>query len=96
MLLPKWVINTSYTILWQGFSYGWSDKTALNNKGFALYYLGDYTQAIQYFDKALAINPKFKVALNNKGAALYYLGNYTGAILYFDKALGYIEVIRLH
>ena len=32
-----------------------NDKTALNGKGFALYYLGDYTQAIQYFDKALAL-----------------------------------------
>ena len=28
-------------------------KTALNGKGFATAKLGNYTQAIQYFDKAL-------------------------------------------
>jgi tetratricopeptide (TPR) repeat protein len=30
---------------------------ALNNKGAALYNLGNYTGAITYYDKALAIDP---------------------------------------
>ena len=50
--------------------------------------LGNYTQALQYVDKALAIDPNFKDALNGKGDALNNLGNYTQAIQYADKALG--------
>jgi tetratricopeptide (TPR) repeat protein len=46
-----------------------------------------YTGAIEYYDKALAINPKYEDALNNKGNALDNLGNHTGAILYYNKAL---------
>jgi tetratricopeptide (TPR) repeat protein len=60
---------------------------ALDNKGVALNNLGNYTGAILYFDKALAIDPNYVSALNGKGVALNNLGNYTGAILYFDKAL---------
>ena len=63
--------------------------TMLNNKGNALLSvgLGNYTQAIMYFDKALAIDPKNVAALTNKGNALGGLGNYTQAITYYDKAL---------
>ena len=35
-------------------------KEALNDKGFALYRLGNHTQAIQYYDKALAVDPNDK------------------------------------
>src|SRR5215467_1138433 len=56
-------------------------------KGEALYDLGNYTGAILYYDKALAINPHNIDALNSKGWALDSLGNHTGAILYYDKAL---------
>jgi tetratricopeptide (TPR) repeat protein len=35
---------------------------------------------VEYYDKALAINPKDETALDNKGAALDALGSYTGAI----------------
>ena len=45
------------------------------------------TEALRYFDKILAINPKNVTALTNKGIALNYLANHTGAILYYDKAL---------
>jgi tetratricopeptide (TPR) repeat protein len=61
-------------------------QTLLNDRN-ALYYIrhnlfgqGNYTQAIQYFDKALAIDPNFRNALYSKGDALNYLGNYTQAI----------------
>src|SRR5262249_35337186 len=56
-------------------------------EGNYLHKLGNYTTAIKYFDKALAIDPNYVSALNDKGLALGYLGNYTGAIMYFDKAL---------
>ena len=47
----------------------------------------NYTQAIQSFDKALAIDPNDKYALHGKGNALDRLGNYAEAIQYYDKAL---------
>ena len=49
--------------------------------------LGNYTQAIPYLDKALAIDPNYKEALDNKGITLYGLDNYTQALQYFNKAL---------
>ncbi|MGB6527680.1 MAG: tetratricopeptide repeat protein [Candidatus Nitrosopolaris sp.] len=49
--------------------------------------LGNYTGAIEYYDKALAIQSNDTYALTNKGTALEHLGNYTGAIEYYDKAL---------
>jgi tetratricopeptide (TPR) repeat protein len=56
-------------------------------KGMAYLNAGNYTEAIPYFDKALAMNPNYSLALNNKGAALYGLGKYNESIPYFDKAL---------
>ena len=52
------------------------------------YDLGNYTGAIEYYDKILGIDPNDVDALNNKGVALDNLGNYTGAIEYYDKVLG--------
>jgi tetratricopeptide (TPR) repeat protein len=76
----------------------------LVNKTTTLYYQGNYTQAIQYYDKALAIDPHYMDAIYDKDTALnrtasvsafvdranafYALGNYTEAIPYFDLALG--------
>ena len=56
-------------------------------KGNEQFYKQQYEEAIEYFDKALMINPDDALALYNKGAALYYLGNYEEAIEYFDKSL---------
>jgi tetratricopeptide (TPR) repeat protein len=53
----------------------------------ALIDLGNYTQAITYLDKALAIDPHDVDALNNKGGTLMDLGNYTEAIPYLERAL---------
>lgn len=64
-----------------------NDTYAMVNKGIVLNNLGNYTQGIQYFDKALALNPNDKYALENKGTALYDLGNWTGAIIYTKQAL---------
>jgi tetratricopeptide (TPR) repeat protein len=63
------------------------DFNALVNKGLALDNLGNHTVALQYFDKALAIQPNNFNVLYNKGVTLYDLGNYTEAIKYYDKAL---------
>jgi tetratricopeptide (TPR) repeat protein len=63
------------------------NKDALYYKGEVLFDLGNYTGAILYYDKALAIDPKYVDALNNKGFALDNLGNDVEAILYYDKDL---------
>ena len=55
----------------------------------ALDNLGNYTGAIEYFDKALTIQPNDTYALDNIGMALNHRGNYTEAIEYFDKALAH-------
>ena len=64
-----------------------NDISALNNKGNALANLGDYSEAIQYYDRALEIDTNDTLALNGKGNVLYDLGRYEEAIRYFDKVL---------
>jgi uncharacterized protein YjbI with pentapeptide repeats len=57
------------------------------NKGNALRNEGKYNEAIEYYDKALEINPNYADALNGKGNALRNKGKYNEAIEYYDKAL---------
>ncbi len=44
-------------------------------------------EAVNYFDKALELNPNHVDAWNNKGVALANLGKHEEAIVYYDKAL---------
>jgi Flp pilus assembly protein TadD len=60
---------------------------ALHHSSTALAIRTKSTEALGYFDKILAINPKNVTAPTSKAIALNYLGNHTGAIQYFDKAL---------
>ncbi|CAD8215340.1 unnamed protein product [Paramecium octaurelia] len=64
------------------------------NEGQALQSLNKYEEAIECYDKAIAINPNYDVAWNSKGKLLYYSGLalhkleiYKDAIQCFDKAL---------
>jgi tetratricopeptide (TPR) repeat protein len=59
----------------------------LKEKGDALYKQGRYQEAIEYYDRALAMDPNDVSALNNKGNALGDLGRYQEAIEYYDRAL---------
>ena len=43
--------------------------------------------AIEYYDKALALNPHYVDALDNEGIALDEIGNHVGAMHLYDKAL---------
>ena len=47
----------------------------------------NYTQAIAYFDKALAIDPKNINALVSKGSTLLLLCDDKQTVTYFDRAL---------
>jgi tetratricopeptide (TPR) repeat protein len=64
-----------------------NDFLTLYDKGVALLNSGKYSEAIPYFDKALAINASNFYALYSRGDALSKLGKYSEAIPYFDKAL---------
>jgi tetratricopeptide (TPR) repeat protein len=59
----------------------------LTDKGYEFDDLGEYTRAIEYYNKALDIDPNYLYALNGKGWALNELGNFKEAIVYYDKAL---------
>jgi uncharacterized protein YjbI with pentapeptide repeats len=60
---------------------------ALYDKGDVLLQKGNYTGAIKYLDKVLAMDPKNVNALTDRAAALDDSGSYTQAILYYNKAL---------
>ena len=61
--------------------------TALFNKGMALLNLRKYKQAIEWYNKALAIDSEDVSALRQKGWALYKLGKNKQAIEWYNKAL---------
>ena len=64
-----------------------NDSDALNNKGLAFVKLGRTDEAIQLFDKVLAMDANDSDALNNKGLAFVKLGRTDEAIQLFDKVL---------
>jgi tetratricopeptide (TPR) repeat protein len=53
----------------------------------ASYFNLKYQEAIDSYDKAIGINPKYAEAWNNKGVALGSLSKYQEAIESFDKAI---------
>jgi tetratricopeptide (TPR) repeat protein len=54
-----------------------------------LYSLGKYNEAIEYYDKSLAIERNDAAVLNHKGIALADSGKYSEAIIYFDKGFSH-------
>ena len=56
-------------------------------KGRILVGSGRYEEAVQAYDKALALNPGDSDALNRKGLALHYLNRYKEALQAYDKSL---------
>jgi tetratricopeptide (TPR) repeat protein len=60
---------------------------AYNNLGFYLSNHGKRDEAMEYYRKALAINPNYEDALNNLGYALAGEKKYAEAIPYYEAAL---------
>ena len=61
--------------------------TELNEQGKKALELGNYEEALSYFNEALEIRPKNVHVLNNKGVVLIHLGQYEEANVILDKAL---------
>lgn len=67
--------------------YGNPDVVTKYNAGLSSYKNGDYEEAIQYFDEALAIDPKFRSAWAYKGLSLDYLGRNEEMLIAFERAV---------
>ena len=63
------------------------DCVAYNNRGVAYGVKGDHDQAIQDYDKAIALNPDAAEAYNNRGVAYGVKGDHDQAIQDYDKAI---------
>jgi len=60
---------------------------ALNNKGLSLSELGNNSEAIESFDKALFTSPENYILYDNKGYSLYKLGKIDEAIQLASKSI---------
>jgi Flp pilus assembly protein TadD len=63
------------------------DSDDFSNMGFCYSELGLVNEAIEFYDKSLALNPHNKYALNNKGYTFIVMKKFTEAIPFFNKAL---------
>lgn len=63
------------------------DAEACHDKGVLLGSFGADQAALERFDKAIEINPRYAEAWTNKGIALGHLDRYQEAITCFDKAI---------
>ncbi|CAD8161821.1 unnamed protein product [Paramecium pentaurelia] len=88
----------------QEYNYKSEDKNEYNikeaerllNQGVASYNLYKYKEAIECYDKAISINPKYDAAWSQKGYALHQLQKYNDAISCYDQALSiHINTLRL-
>lgn len=61
---------------------------ALNNKGYSLSKLNDYSAALACYDSALAISPNDKTLLTNKISSLRKMKRYADALEYCNQILG--------
>jgi tetratricopeptide (TPR) repeat protein len=59
----------------------------LIHKGIDMVKRGMYDKALEYYDRALEINPKSSDAWNNKGVALYSLNRVDEALQCYSRAL---------
>jgi len=58
-----------------------------NDRGWAYYNRGQFTQAMSDYNKAIEIDPNFAIAYNNRGWAYYNQGQLTLAISDYNKTI---------
>lgn len=59
----------------------------LNNSGLTKYSAKDYAGAMQDFNKAIELNPKFDIAYHNRGLVKHAMKDFAGAIQDYTKAI---------
>lgn len=64
-----------------------NDDRSYYNKASGKFRKGEYYKAIDYYDKALNLNPNYVIAWNDKGASLARLKKFDDALICYDKAL---------
>src|SRR5205809_812901 len=60
---------------------------AMNNLGIIQYEKRNFKKAVEYYQRALAINPRMPEALNNLGNASRTIGDMEGALNAYQEAL---------
>ena len=63
-----------------------SDFAALSELGDLYFESSQYFEAIQMYDRAIAVNPACADCYNDKGLALFYLGDADGSLTALNKA----------
>lgn len=63
------------------------DGKISNIAGFYFYKLGDYNAAIEYYKRAIALNPGFPISYNNLGVIYLKTNHYGLAEKHFKKAI---------
>ena len=64
-----------------------TNQKELYENGILLHNLGKFAEALECYDKALAIDPQNSKILSNKGLSLHNLGKFAEALECYDKAL---------
>ncbi|HKU82932.1 MAG TPA: tetratricopeptide repeat protein [Candidatus Nitrosocosmicus sp.] len=64
-----------------------SNLKQLYENGILLHNQGKFAEALECYDKALAIDPKSPIVLSNKGLSLHNQGKFAEALECYDKAL---------
>ena len=69
-------------------------KEGWNGIGLALAELGNFEEALEYYDRALVMDDKYQDAWYNKGVALDILGRYKEAQSCYNKGVAINKTIR--
>jgi tetratricopeptide (TPR) repeat protein len=66
-----------------------------NNRAYRYYNVGQYAEAISYYNRAVELNPRYAEAYNNRGIALAKLGRLDEALASYNTAIeinsGFVE-----
>src|ERR1700752_1362115 len=83
------VVKQLFTLILFILSVGSYSQTVidLRKSGYAKYVVGDNQGAIEDYDKAIKLNPKYAGTYCNRGVAKYAMRDYEGAIRDFTNAL---------
>ena len=64
-----------------------SDFATLSLLADSYFEAGEYVEAFQIYDKAIAVNPNCADCYNDRGLSLFYIGDPTSALESIDKAI---------